>query len=142
MNKIKVIDKFSANRVNIEVYSDGDCLIEVVSPGFFQLTAKTLERISSSRINGGVLNKDANPTPGQAKSCAKTATVVGKSLAPESAEIRRSVAACGPSDPVPSAWKCVIKVKDCPSVEHLYKSRTLARQGAVGTPIGMQGRLA
>lgn len=145
--KSSVVDRFSVADVNFDVYDDGGCVIESPTPGFLELSAETIRRISAK-----------TPTPAPAKQIhvestqaptkpvkreAPTSTVTEKAveaIVPETTEkVQRSIfkdRATG------GMWLCEFKVLGEVRARHAYSSREWARKGTLNTAIGEGGRIS
>lgn len=125
-----VIDRFDNAGLKIEVFSDGDCLINVDRPGFFQLSKEALARIAKKSSTP----KSAAPKAGDDE---------GDSDSHESDPIDRKITP-GTAEDGTIAWDCVLTDKKDPgqTVKHRYASRSLARKSTFDVSIGDAGRLA
>ena len=121
--------------LNIDMYSDGDVLIEVTSPGFIQISAQTIRAMAAKlpKVQGGVNPIVVSPR------WAPSPVQPGTTLIPASAQAVKEI----PKNVRKTArgWECNLASSDGETVSYVYTSRDTARLGKIEHVVGSNGRI-
>ena len=138
----QVVDRVSEGGLNFEIYDDGDCVLTNSPTGFVQFSAALIARLARKpglRAQRQAVDSLATVPPSGPRAIAETHISAGASGAELSGAIRRTNIHKLPEGP---GWQCTLVDESNHSVTHVYDSRTYARAGLPGTPIGQAGRIA
>lgn len=132
------------NGLNIEIYEDGDCLLNYKSQAFVQLSADLIARLAQiSRKTKYTIKNDGRSSK-SIKPKNETMNLQNPALrrmAPEessSSNIRCSIHKFADQD----GWQCLLSTDTGLNEVHIYATRTQARQARLGACVGENGRLA
>lgn len=128
------VETFQEDGLNIDMYSDGDVLIEVAVPGYIQISAQTIRAMASKLPS---LRGDKNPIivpPSWAPR--PVATTAPGSNTVDAKEVPRSVRKTN------RGWESNLLNADGDVTVYVYTSRDFARVSDIAHAIGEHGRIA
>lgn len=147
-----IVEQLSANGLKIDIYKDGDCVIEAPSPGYFQLPAEMVAQMALRAAKKDDLPKIKVSGPAHEESLVKLPMAAAKPQSPPAvgaganasrivinAAMRRRIK---PLEGPDARWECIIMIDGQQDIRQVYEGRKFARQASPQTAIGTLGRIA
>lgn len=129
-----IIKRINADGFDIEVYSDGDCILHSPEHGYFLLSAEVLSQIPRKPQKE---TKGNTQQPIRADNAHLAPPSKTKPAADDDTSIKRRI------KPLEGGgWECFLVFPDKPELRQVYTKRSQARSASAETEVGSDGRIA